>query len=114
MFPNLESCALMKKRSCSVLYCNVTYSLETIASGVSPMCAVFTLPLWLCHICIVQSSTISPFALWPGFAPSAVKGLVEAVLGLSWVRSDVCLNCGSSKLQDTLPVLSPEGLFLSV
>ena len=44
--------------------------------------------------------------------PVLLSSQSGATLGLSWVRSSVCQNCGHSKLQGVLPALSPERLFL--
>jgi len=47
MFPAPESNGLMKKRSCSAPLCSVPCSPEPGALGVSPMCDVCALLLWL-------------------------------------------------------------------
>ena len=92
--PSLESSDLINKRSCRALQCNVPFSPESGASGVSPVCAVCTLLLWLscsclqpCHLqwlsaCCKQS-----------FVPVSLVGQSGAALGLSWVKLGVCQRC---------------------
>lgn len=71
----------MKKSSYSALQCNVPYSPEPGASGVSPMCVVCVLLLWMSCFCL-QSRDLQ----WPslsvvaGFGPYVVSG---TTLGLS-------------------------------
>lgn len=79
MFPALGSSGLMKQKSCSALQCNVPCSLIPGALGVSSVCVVCTLMLWLAHfvfspiICndsLPAMGRVFPFhsrPVWDGF-----------------------------------------------
>ena len=53
--PALENSGLMKKRNCSALQCNVSCLSEPGAPGVSSICVVCDLLLWLSHLSFQSS-----------------------------------------------------------
>lgn len=84
----LASNALINKRSCNALQCSVSYSPEPGISGVSLMCVVYALLLWLSHV-FLQASHLQWLSLpgWAGFDPCVVSRLVWGHLGLGWSQS---------------------------
>lgn len=102
--PALKGSGLMEKRTWSALECKVPCSSEPGTTGVSPMCVVRTLLLWLSHI-YPQSSHLQwlplPGCEW-GLVSVLLVGQSGAVLTLSWARADVWQRCRSTDLQGAL------------
>ena len=103
MTPDLESHGFMKKRSCSVLQYKVHFSSQPDVSGVSPVCIVLILLLWLSYVCLLSSHLKGSLCLLrAGLGPCVVSGPIWGHLS----QTGICQRCSSStKLQDTFPVV---------
>lgn len=100
----LESNALKYKRSCNALQCNVSCSPEPGSSGVSVMCVVSALLLWLRHV-FLHSSRLQWLSLpvWAGFGPCVVSGLVWGHLGLELSQSSLLPELWQHQTQGCFP-----------
>lgn len=77
------------------------------------MCVVCTPMFRLSHVCLWSSHLQCLCLLWQDLVLVLLMRQSGATLGLSLVGADICLNCGHSDLQGTLPVLSTEWLSLA-
>ena len=65
------------------------------------------------HLPSVHESAAALFACCgQGLVIVLLVGQFRAALDLGWVRTGVCQSCSSSRLQGTLPMLSPQKLLL--